>query len=91
MRARFLVEGSFILPSRSYVVFAGNVIDGVIRKGMKLIVPFNRHTSMHLLIDGVEFIDPVGQVGLCVRYKDQQELEFIQSFNISQEEVQIIQ
>lgn len=57
---------------------------------MKVLIPLNRHTSTHMIIDAVEFMDPGGKVGLCIKYKDQEQLQLIQAFNIGNQELELI-
>ena len=57
---------------------------------MEVLIPLNRHTSTHMTVDAVEFMDPVGKVGLCIKYKNQDELDLIQAFNIGDEELELI-
>ncbi|MBP7515518.1 MAG: hypothetical protein KA791_13270 [Flavobacteriales bacterium] len=90
MSATFNVETTFIIQSRSVLVFVGDILRGEVRKGMKLLIPLNLHTSMHVIVDAVEFIDPAGKVGLCMKYKDQAELQLIQALNIGNEELELI-
>lgn len=57
---------------------------------MKILILLSRHISTHLPIDAVEFIDPRGKVGLCVHYKDEDDLHLIRMFNIGDEELHIL-
>lgn len=43
-----------------------------------------------MIIDAVEFMDPGGKVGLCIKYKDQEQLQLIQAFNIGNQELELI-
>lgn len=90
MSTTFYVETTFIIQSRSVLVFAGDILEGEVRKGMKLLIPLNTHTAMHVTVDAVEFIDPGGKIGLCIKYRDQEELQLIQAFNIGNEELELI-
>lgn len=86
MSARFLIETSFSMPSRSVHVFVGSIVEGEIHSGMKILAP---HTSAHLLIDAVEHVDPGGRIGLCVKYNDQSAPDLIGSLNINAQIVTI--
>jgi len=90
MPARFHCEGTFVLASRSLFILGGTILEGVARIGMKVLIPLNRHTSMHMTVDAVEFMDPGGKVGLCIKYKNQDELDLVQAFNIGDEELELI-
>lgn len=43
-----------------------------------------------MIIDAVEFMDPGGKVGLCIKYKNQEELDLIEAWNIGDEELELI-
>lgn len=90
MSARFKVETTFTINSRSFYVLVGNILDGVIQKGMKALLPLNNRTSMHMTIDAVEFIDPGGKVGLCISYSNDDELGLLDALNIGDEEIEVI-
>jgi hypothetical protein len=89
MEARFLVERTYLLPSRSLFVLEGSIAEGNVQPGMNLLIGFNRSFSMACEIEGVEFVrrSNTERVALTVRYDEADEGEFLQSFNISNEEV----
>lgn len=90
MPARFRCEGTFVLASRSLFILGGTILEGVVRIGMKVLIPWNRHTSTPMIVDAVEFMDPGGKIVLCVKYKNQEELDLMQAFNIGDEELELI-
>jgi len=79
-----------VLASRSLFILGGIVLEGVVRTGMKVLTPLNRHNSTHMIIDAVEFIDPGGKIALCVKYKNQEELDLMQALRIGDEELELI-
>lgn len=89
MEARFLVQRTYLLPSRSLFVLEGSITEGNVQPGMSLLIRFNRSLSMACKIEGVEFVrgSETERVALTVRYDDADEGEFLQGFNISNEEV----
>jgi hypothetical protein len=89
MQAKFMVERTYLLPSRSLFVLEGVTTEGTIRAGMKVRIGFNRSFSMVCAIEGVEFVRSANdeRVALTVRYTEAEEGELLQSFNLIKEEV----
>lgn len=89
MEARFLVERTFLLRSHSLFVAEGAIVEGTVQPGMNLLIGFNRSFSMACRIEGVEFVlrGQTERIALTVRYDEPDEGEFLQSFNLSNEEV----
>lgn len=89
MPAKFMVERTYLLPSRSLFVFEGDVIDGEVRAGMTILINFNRSFSMGCIIESVEFVRSASgeRVALTVCYADAGESEFLESFKLNREEV----
>jgi len=89
MQAKFLVERTYLLPSRSLFVLEGLIREGTVRIGMNALIGLNRGLSMACTIEGVEFVRRATdeKVALTVRYEEADEGQFLQSFNLSQEEV----
>jgi hypothetical protein len=89
MQASFHIETSFIIASRSIIVFIGDIRQGSVAKGMTIVVPLDRDRSRQLLVDAVEFVDPGGKIGLCVKYADREDLDTIQKLKLERELVEI--
>lgn len=92
--AAFKIEGTFVLPSRSFFVLAGEIVSGRIQIGMVAEIRINPSLAIDLVIVGVEAIDHAGgksQVGLCIRYDDDEERELLEGLNIGGEIVAINQ
>ncbi len=89
MHTTFLIERSFIIASRSIIVVAGDIRQGSVAKGMTIVVPEDRDRSRQLIVDAVEFIDPGGKTGLCVKYADREDLDTIQKLELEGELVAI--
>ena len=89
MRAKFMVERTYLLPSRSLFVLEGAITEGTVCAGMNVLIGFNRSFSMACAIEGVEFVRSANaeRVALTVRYEEAEEGEFLQSFNLIKEEV----
>lgn len=89
MHTTFLIERSFIIASRSTIVFIGAIHQGSVAKGMTIVVPEDRDRSRQFLVDAVAFIDPAGKIGLCVKYADREDLDTIQNLKLERKSVAI--
>ena len=89
--ARFHVSGAFPLRSRSLFVLAGSIVDGTVAPGMFVHIPFNLGTAMSATIHAVEFIRHADreEVGLCIKYADDEELSLWAGLNIGSETVEV--
>lgn len=89
MTARFLVDRSYVLPDRSLYVAEGTIVEGTVVPGMLLTIGLNNSLSMAWPIAGVEFVrrSESELVALTVRCEDADEVEFLQSFELSKEEI----
>lgn len=90
-RVRFLVVGSFHIPSRRLFVLVGDVVDGRVEPGMEFAVDLNPSLAASGRIETVEAIRGayLGReyLGLVVAYDEPDELEFWDALNISDEEI----
>ncbi len=94
--ARFHVKGTFQLDGDGpRAVIYGDVVEGTIREGMSVQIPFNGSLSMAARIEAIEFLDNVSErishVGLVLDVEElaQEEVELIQSLNIGGETLEI--
>lgn len=89
MRAKFKVDRSYLLPSRSLFVMEGAILEGVVHPGMNAHLSFNSKFSMACPIKGVEFVrrENDERVALTVNYEQQEEGDFLQYLNICNEEL----
>lgn len=90
MSARFRVADAFSIESRRLFVLAGEIVDGVVRPGMSVLIDFNDVVQMHAPIVGVEEIrasDPRKSVGLTIDYEDDLGLALWRGLNIGGGEV----
>jgi hypothetical protein len=89
---RFHIHDAFAIENRSLFVLAGSVLDGVIRPGMSISVPFNSSVSITARIDAIEFArHPNGREDtcLCIRCADRAELATWREFNLRDEFVEV--
>ncbi len=91
--SKFYVLDTFALESRKLFVLAGSVIDGDLRPGQLVRVPLNGGVAIEARIEAVEFARRSPQredVCICISYCELGELEFWQSLNINNEEVEVV-
>lgn len=91
MPALFNAKASFTIPSRRLFVVSGDIVSGVVKKGMLMNVRMNSSFSMSLPIEGVEFVTKKegGEVGLTTLCSDDNELAILQGLNIGGEQIEI--
>ena len=93
--ARFYINQSFKLnlgDKQSYVL-AGQVLEGSVRAGMVVRIPFNSSFSMSAPFDRIEFArrgDGVEDVCLCFDCDDDN-LDLWEGLNLSEEEVDVLE
>jgi hypothetical protein len=66
---KFHVRDTFELPDRKLFVLAGSIVEGEIRKGMFVRLPFNPSLDMTAQIHSIEFARRLGgseDVCLCI-------------------------
>ena len=91
MPARFNAKASFAIPSRRLFVISGDILSGVVKKGMTMKVRVNSSSVLSLPIEGVEFVTKKegSEVGLTTLCRDAEELSLLQSLNIGDGQIQI--
>ena len=91
MPAQFHATTSFAIPSRRMFVISGDVVSGVVKKGMTMNVRFNSGFALSLPIESIEFVDKKdrSEVGLTTICRDAEELEFLKGLKIGDEEIEI--
>ena len=89
---RFHVTNTFTVEGRPHFIMAGSIVEGEIRPGMFVRVPFNPSTAMTARIDCIEFARRLGgreDTCLCIRYTKRDELEIWRSMNIGDETFEV--
>jgi hypothetical protein len=87
----FHVRDTFELPDRRLFVMAGSVVEGEIRAGMFVRVPFNSALDMTARIHSIEFARRQGcgeDVCLCIG-AEPDEFETWRGLNISDETLEV--
>ena len=84
MNAIFKVHKTFQLPSLSFFVFAGEIIQGTVEPGMKIQIVFNGSTGITVPVDRIEFVRTDGRelVALTTTVADPQEAEMYEQLNV---------
>jgi len=89
---KFRVKDSLYLPNRQIFALTGEILEGTIKNGMKISVPFNSATAMSLVIDSIEFVLKTGEasdVALCIKCADSDEAELLRSLALKDETLDI--
>jgi hypothetical protein len=87
MSATFKVHKTFLLPSLSFFVFAGEIVQGTVKPGMKIQIALNGSTEITVPIDRIEFVRTDGRelVALKTIVNDPREAEIYEQFDIAGE------
>lgn len=89
---KFHVKDTFAIESTQLFALAGSIVEGEIRPGMFVHVPFNPSIAMTGRIDCIEFTRQLGgneDTCLCIRCPDPDELELWSGLNINDETVEV--
>ncbi len=72
-------------------VISGDIVSGVVKRGMTMIVRFNSGLALSLPIASVEFVDKLdrSEVGLTTICRDADELKFLQGLTVGDEDIEI--
>jgi hypothetical protein len=72
-------------------VISGDIVSGVVKRGMTMIVRFNSGLALSLPIESVEFVDKLdrSEVGLTTICRDADELKFLQGLTVGDEDIEI--
>lgn len=91
MPALFNAKASFHIPSRRLFVISGDILSGVVKKGMTMKIRMNSSLDVSLPIDSVEFVTKKGgnEIGLTTVCRDENELSMLQDLNIGGEQIEI--
>ena len=84
MGARFQVEQTFQLQSRRLFVARGNILDGAVQRGQRVVAP----SGIDVPVDSVEFVSLSATknreaVALCFRYRDDDQLAQWRSLSLA--------
>ncbi|QPF75556.1 hypothetical protein G8A07_23315 [Roseateles sp. DAIF2] len=84
MSATFRVHQSFVLSARSLYVFAGQVVQGDVRPGMKIRIAISEGLEMEMPVEGVEALRQDGGelVALTVALEDPDDADFLQQLDV---------
>jgi hypothetical protein len=84
LNAIFKVHKTFRLPSLSFFVFAGEIIQGTVKPGMKIQIVVNGNTEITVPVDRIEFIRTDGRelVALTTTVTDPQEAEMYEQLDV---------
>lgn len=87
----FRVESAFQIPERSITVLGGDIVEGVIRPGMILLIPLNSQLSVSVPIDSIELASTANgsRPCLCIR-GDPAEREHLLSLNFVGETLEVV-
>lgn len=89
---RFHVTNTFTIEGRRLFILAGSIVDGEIRPGMFVRVPFNSALEMTAQIHSIEFahrLDGGESLCLCIPCSDEKELEIWRGLKISDETFEV--
>jgi hypothetical protein len=91
MPAQFHANASFTIASRRMFVISGDIVSGAVKKGMTMNIRVNSGFALSLPIESVEFVDKKDrrEIGLTTICRDADELEFLQSLKIEDEDIEI--
>ena len=88
--SQFHVKDTFEIPDRKLFVMAGSIIEGNIRTGMFVHVPFSSSLATTIRIHSIEFARRQGAEDVCLCIQSEPELaEFLRSLNISDETLEV--
>jgi hypothetical protein len=93
MAARFRVADTFNLQNRRYFVIYGDILEGVVRAGMDVVLPLETLRGIRRQIASVEFVDNIGKrkawLGLVVEYTSDEDLESLHAIKLKGRELDI--
>jgi hypothetical protein len=90
---KFHVKNTFMVEGRPYFVLAGTIMEGTIRPGMVVGVPFHSSLMMTAQIDYIEFARRLGgheDTCLCIRCDDPDELAVWRGMNLVDETLEVV-
>jgi hypothetical protein len=87
----FRVFETFEIPTRDLFALAGEIVEGTIREGMVVHIPFNSQFGIQERIDSIEFARHTERredVCLCL-HRTAVEREFLRDLNMGEEIIEI--
>ena len=89
MAVKFYIRDTLEIPSRHLFVLAGSIVEGTVRPGMSVKVLYNKSLPLDYKIHALEFARRDGREDtcLCLRYADDEELDFLKCLNLGDETV----
>lgn len=89
---KFHVKDSFEIPDWKLFVMAGSIVEGEIRTGMFVHIPFNSSLATTDRIHSIEFARRQGGEDVCLCIESEPELaEFLHDLNIGGEIFEVIE
>ncbi len=83
---KFHVKDTFEIPDRKLFVMAGSIVEGEIRTGMFVHIPFNSSLATTARIHSIEFARRQDGEDVCLCIESEPELaEFLHDLNIGDE------
>ncbi|MCP4111827.1 MAG: hypothetical protein GY749_40925 [Desulfobacteraceae bacterium] len=97
MKAKFHAEGTLVINigGRKKNTVYGDIIEGVIKKGMHIYIPLNKSFNLSFEIEGIEFIDKRSEqkAYVCLVLKPETDTgeytELLETLNIGDEILEI--
>jgi len=91
MSALFKATASFVIPSRRMFVVSGDILSGVVKKGMTMKIRMNSGLAVSLPIESVVFVKKKegSELGLTTICRDADELSLLQALNVDGEQIEI--
>jgi hypothetical protein len=90
--AKFHVKDTFAIEGRPHFILAGSIVEGAVRPGMFVHVPFTSRFAMRARIECIEFARRLGgheDTCLCIRYAEPEELELWRGLDINDETLEV--
>jgi hypothetical protein len=87
---RFHVSDTFELPDRRLFVMAGSIVEGEIRKGMFVYIPFNSSLGTTVRIHSIELARRQDREVVCLCVESEPELaQLLRDLNIADETFEV--
>lgn len=93
--AIFKVADTFGLPSNQWFVLTGEVVDGVVKKGMKITLVDENHQDCSYPVSSIEFVRyserrPSAETAIVIKYSSEMDLEELRSFDLNGRDLSVL-
>ncbi len=90
---KFFAAGSYHLEQTKKFIVYGEMLDGIVNRGMKLSINTNEYYSIYLTISNIDFIhyNYKDYTAFIIHYEHQQHKRFLAKLNIYYAECNIYQ